>query len=239
MLLGSLALAPIVGCAGGVEGPESTTFNPAPQSGPGSATTNGSMGDTEPEGDEDPPPDPDTGPLDVTGPWDETTSGPWDETTTGPSDTSGDDGPPPPMGNCMDPGTCQAAVSIGSVSGDTGSRNVGESGTDPTWLRFEVTEDDDSLVGAGLSFTATLVSPAGANFDLYVYRSVEGGASGCGGFSMQSTSAGSQDAVTMQWGEGVVPNGLDDTVWVAVEIRAKDDMCAPPQEWTLTVTGNS
>jgi hypothetical protein len=24
-----------------------------------------------------------------------------------------------------------------------------------------------------------------------------------------------------------------------VEIRAKDDMCAPPEEWTLTVEGNT
>lgn len=234
-----LLVAVLCGCASGVEGPETTTFGPAPHSGPGSAANDESVGDDEPADDDDPPPpDPDTGSVDITGPpWDETTTG--FEETTGPSDTSGDDGPPPPMGNCMAAGTCQAAMSIGAVSGDSGSPSVGESGTDPTWLRFHVTEDDDSLVGAPLSFTATLVSPAGANFDLYVYRGVEGGATGCNGFLMQSTSAGTQDAVSMQWGEGLVPNGLDDSAWIAVEIRAKDDLCAPPQEWTLTVTGNS
>lgn len=223
-------------CAVGAEGPETTTFGPP---GPGSGPpTSDDVGDDS-EGDEEPPFDPDTGWMDPTTGWVDETTGSFDDgTTTGWSDdTTGDDGPPP-MGNCMDPGTCQAAMSIGMVSGDQGSASIGGSGTDPTWLRFRVTEDDDSLVGAQLRFTATLTSPGGANFDLYVYRGMEGGTTGCNGLLMQSTGAGPQDSVTMQWGEGLVPNGLDDSAWVAVEIRAKDDQCAPPEEWTLTVTGN-
>lgn len=230
-------LALVVGCAAGVESPMTTTFGPAPASG---APTSGSdsEGATFNPGDDDPSaedPSADVGPSDSTGSFDETTTG-FDETTTGFGDeTTGDSGP---AGNCTNMTTCQAAGSIGTVSGDQSSPNLAASGSEPTWLEFQVTEDDDSLVGAGMSFTATLTSPAGANFDLYVYRGVEGGASGCNGFAQQSTGAGAQDQVQMSWGEGVVPNGLDDSVWVAVEIRAKDDMCAPPQEWSLTVAGN-
>jgi hypothetical protein len=114
-----------------------------------------------------------------------------------------------------------------------------ESGSEPVWLEFQVSEDDGSVVGASVSFTATLVSPPGADFDLFVYRGIEGGATGCGGFGEQSTNAGSQDAVEMSWGEGGVANGIDDGAWVAVEIRAKNDECAPPEEWTLTIEGNT
>jgi hypothetical protein len=231
-----LGLALGSACAAGVENPD-TTFNPSPMSGPSPATSSG-----ESEGDEDPFPDPD--PIDTTTGWpppDETTGSPDETTSFGDETTFGDpttdDGGP--TGDCPNLATCQGAGSIGMVSGDEGSNTIGTSGSEPTWVEFRVTENDDSLVGASLSFTATLTSPAGANFDLYVYRGVEGGATGCNGFLEQSTSAGAQDEVSMSWGEGVAANGLDDGAWVAVEIRAKDDMCAPPEEWTLTVEGNT
>lgn len=239
--LGSLALALALGCAGGVENPGMTTFGPSPGSTPMPATA----GDDE-ESDDDPFPEPD--PIDTTTGWppatsvgDETTSF-GDETTFG-DETSG--GPPDdtttgePMGDCPNLATCQGASGIGLVSGDEGSQSIQTSGSEPTWIELQVVETDDSLVGSAMSFTVTLTSPAGANFDLYVYRGVEGGNTGCNGLMQMSTNGGAQDAIAMNWGEGLVPNGLDDSVWVAVEVRAKDDMCMPPQEWTLTVLGNT
>jgi hypothetical protein len=233
-LASTLALG--VACAAGVENPD-TTFGPAPPGGPAPATA----GDEESESDDDPFPDPD--PIDTTtgAPppgstsfGDETTSF-GDETGPAPDDTTGGG----PVGDCPNLATCAGATGIGLVSGDEGSQTIGTSGSEPTWIRFQVTETDDSLVGAAMSFTVTLTSPAGANFDLYVYRSMEGGSTGCNGFMQQSSNAGPLDAVSMTWGEGFAANGIDDGVWVAVEIRAKDDMCAPPQEWTLTVEGNT
>jgi hypothetical protein len=232
-----LALAIGWGCAGGVDNPNVTTFGPSPNSGPTPATSS----DDESEGDEDPFPDPD--PIDTTSGWGDETTSFGDETTsfgdgtTSVGDSTGDDGGS--VGNCPNVAMCASAPGLGSISGDDDSSPIVESGSEPTWIEFQVTENDDALVGSGMSFTATLQSPAGANFDLYVYRGVEGGATGCNGFAQQSASPGPQDAVSMSWGEGVAANGLDDGVWVAVEIRAKDDMCAPPQEWTLTVEGNT
>jgi len=237
--IGRCGVIPLVlgfACAAGVENPETTL---APPGGPAPATGSNESEDDDPDGfDDDPFPDPD--PIDTTTgfPPDETTTGVGDETTMGPpaGETTDDGGP---MGDCPNLDTCQGASGIGLVSGDESSRTIGASGSESTWIEFQVTENDDALVGAAMSFTATLSSPAGADFDLYVYRGMEGGNTGCNGFMQQSTSAGSQDAVSMTWGEGVVPNGLDDGVWVAVEIRAKDDMCAPGQQWMLTVEGNS
>ena len=234
----ALALALGAACAGGVENPD-TTFGPP--GGPAPAT--GSDASDDDPGDatfEDPFPDPD--PIDTTTgspPPDETTTSVGDGTTTfepPPGDSTTDDGGM--TGDCPNVDTCQGASGIGLVSGDSGSDTVGASGSESTWIEFQVTENDDSLVGAQLSFTATLQSPAGADFDLYVYRSGAGGASGCNGTMQSSMSVGSQDAVSMTWGEGLVPNGLDDGVWVAVEIRAKNDECSA-QQWVLEVEGNT
>lgn len=231
----ALVLALVPACAGGVENPD-TTFGPP--GGPAPATSSDESDDDGLETD-DPFPDPD--PIDTTTgfpPPDETTSI-GDGTTSfdpPPGDSTTDDGGS--TGDCPNLDTCQGASGIGLVSGDQSSRTLGASGSESTWLEFQVTENDDSLVGAQLSFTATLLSPAGADFDLYVYRSGAGGASGCNGTMQSSMSAGSQDAVSMTWGEGLVPNGLDDGVWVALEIRAKNDECSA-QEWALEVEGNT
>jgi hypothetical protein len=232
--LGGFLLA--LGCAVGVDNPTATTFGPAPVSGPASATS-------DEESDDDPFPDPD--PIDTSTGWadaasfdDGTTVG--DDATAGDDATTGDDSTTgEPTGDCPNLATCQGATGLGLVSGDQGSQMLETSGSEPTWITFRVVETDDSLIGAALSFTATLTSPAGANFDLYVYRGIEGGNTGCNGIMQQSTNAGAQDVVAMSWGEGLVPNGLDDSAWVAVEIRAKNDMCAPPQQWTLVVRGNT
>lgn len=229
----ALALALVPACAGGVENPD-TTFGPP--GGPAPAT--GSDDDVDGATFEDPFPDPD--PIDTTTgfPPDETTTSVGDGTTTfepPPGDSTTDGGM---TGDCPNVDTCPGASGIGQVSGDTGSRTIGTSGSEATWIKFQVTEDDDALVGAPMSFTVTLISPAGADFDLYVYRGMEGGSTGCNGFMEQSTSAG-QDSVDMAWGEGLAANGLDDGVWVAVEIRAKDDVCSPLDEWVLEVEGNT
>lgn len=232
-LLTTLAL----GCAGGAKTDDTTTFG-APGSGPPqddggttladdttSTSTSGGFGGTGSDG------------PSTTGSLDDGTTGSLDEgTTTFGDESSGDDGP---VGNCADPGTCAGAGSIGSVSGDEGSRMLGSASSQPAWRTFLVSETDDAIDGAAMSFTVTLTSPAGADFDLYVYRGVEGGGTGCGGFLQSSTGAGAVDEVSMTWGEGLFANGLDDSAWVAVEIVAKDHICAPPAEWSLTVVGNT
>ncbi|MBL4688191.1 MAG: hypothetical protein JKY37_26620 [Nannocystaceae bacterium] len=140
---------------------------------------------------------------------------------------------------CPQEVTCVQAADIGSVSGDTSSSNLMFTGTEPTWIEFEVREDDsDIFPGETLQFEATLTSPACCDFDIYVYRGIEGGNTGCGGFFESSTSVGAVDSVDMEWGEGIVPNGLDDTVIVAIEIVPKNDECDGDQEWTLVIAGD-
>lgn len=228
-----------MGCAGGAD-PDSPFGSPAAPggtptenvttSGGGESTSTGveemtTTGEVEGEGT-------------TTGSLDDGTTGPASDESTGEmgEESSGDDGP---MSTCNDGGVCASAMSIGTVSGDLASTDLQISGAHPDWITFRVTEDDDDIDGAAMSFTVSLASPGGTDFDLYVYRSVEGGTSGCGGFLQQSTNLAGLDAVSMNWGEALLANGVDDSVWVAVEIVEKTDSCMPPSEWTLSVQGDT
>jgi hypothetical protein len=142
------------------------------------------------------------------------------------------------MPSCPQEATCATATVIGMVSGDESSDPIQIMGAEPTWVTFQVTEDSDSVAGEAVTFTATLDSPGGSDFDLFAYRGPTGGNTGCNGVMAMSTSAGPQDVVHMSWGEGAVANGGDDRAWVAIEIRPKDD-CDGISMWTLTIDGDT
>lgn len=135
--------------------------------------------------------------------------------------------------------TCQGATVIGEVSGDEGSDALQVDGSEPTWVAFQVTEDNDSVSGEALEFTATLTSPPGYDFDLYVYRGPESGNTGCNGQLSMSTSVGPSDVVHMSWGEGAIADGGDERAWVAAQVVSKNDVCDQNALWTLTVEGDT
>jgi hypothetical protein len=84
---------------------------------------------------------------------------------------------------------------------------------------------------------ATLTSPPGANFDLYVY--VPGSDTReCSAVSNSSTTTGF-DSAGVEFGEGgTFSNGSNDDRTVTVEVRWVSGTCAPGATWTLNVYGN-
>ncbi len=155
---------------------------------------------------------------------------------TGGSSGSGGSG----GGACQD-ASCQQATSAGTVSGDTGGQSVYLTGSAPRWVQVRVTEDNSSAIGQKLKVTATLNSPAGENFDLYVYLNEKSDvALECSALAGSSTNgAGATDTVTKSWGEGALANGSDDSRNVSIEVRAAaGTTCNPNNTWTLTVKGN-
>ena len=112
-------------------------------------------------------------------------------------------------------------------------------GDTDTWVTLQVSENNSDVIGEQLTFTASLTSPPGSDFDLFVFRGSPGGSTGCGGQQDQSTNAAGIDSVFMSWGEGAFANNEDDSAWVAIEVRAKNGMCVPGAEWTLTVIGDT
>lgn len=225
----AIALAALVGCAGGVpsnKGPAATSVGSSASVGE-SSTDEG-----------DPPSETSSaeqGSAEQGGSSSESSGGDAESSSGGLGESSSDSGEP---SMCVQADTCATAAVLGMVSGDKDSDALQIMGNEPRWLTFQVTEDDDSIAGENVSFTATLDSPGGADFDLYVYRGPSNGTTGCNGMADDSTSSGPQDVVHMSWGEGGVANGGDDRAWIAVEIVPKVD-CDGVAMWTLTIEGDT
>ena len=160
-------------------------------------------------------------------------------TTDASTDAGGDGGTtPPPTGACAAPVTCQASTtSMGSVSGDTTSNPVSRQGTTSEFVTVNVSEDSSSVFGNSMEVKVVLVSPAGTNFDLYVYGS--GTTKTCTALMGSSKLTTSTDTVGLEWGEGGgFSNGSDDDRVLTLEVRHVSGTCAPGSKWTLSVVGN-
>ena len=63
------------------------------------------------------------------------------------------------VSDCASAATCQAAMPLGSVSGDTGNAKLSAMGHQAAWFRVRVTEDDSDVPGLTLRVAAKLTSP--------------------------------------------------------------------------------
>lgn len=140
---------------------------------------------------------------------------------------------------CPAPNACASAASLGTLSGDTGSGKTSVQNHSSQWYSVRVTEDDSSFVGVPLRLTATLKSPPGSNYDLYVYVPSTDTID-CSVVSGQSTNTSLDDTVSVTFGESDfgLANGGDDDRTVIVEVRHVSGTCDPSQKWTLTLNGN-
>lgn len=163
----------------------------------------------------------------------------------GPPDASkqADSAPPPidapAMMSCTSSATCQGAMDLGSISGDTGSAMVSANGYQSGWLKVRVTEDDNSVVGNDLSVTATLTSPAGEQFDVLLYVNSGTDVIECTTPTGTSTKSGNTAQLRITWGEGSIANGADDSRTLSIEVRPSSTSCSPSSKWQLVVQGNT
>jgi hypothetical protein len=141
--------------------------------------------------------------------------------------------------SCAHQGTCAASQSLGIVSGDTGMDQASATDWPSRFVRINVTEDDSGVTGAPMQVYARLISPPGANFDLYAYLDPDSMTLACNAPYAQSVHpAGTDDEISLDWGEGSVPNGGIDGRDVVYEIRHVTGACGPSSEWALSVFGN-
>jgi hypothetical protein len=130
------------------------------------------------------------------------------------------------------PASCDAAEELTAVKGDTGSDVTTASGNTSRWFRIHVLED--SNFSNPLSYTASLVSPAGMNFDLYVYRG-DDTAPDC--FASGTKGVGTPEAVTERWDDSF---GSEDGTWFIIEVRYQSGTaCGDDATWTLSVAGHT
>jgi len=140
---------------------------------------------------------------------------------------------------CATASTCQTAMDLGSVSGDTGAVMRSASGYQSAWYKVRVTEDDSDVFGIKLSATIRLTSPAASNYDVFVYVNTGSDVIECTTSSGTLTTSGTADSVYVIWGEGSISNGNDDGRTVSIEVRPISGACVPAEPWQLVVTGNT
>lgn len=138
------------------------------------------------------------------------------------------------------PAECTSAMSLGSISGDTGSGVRTATGTTSKFLRITVTEDDSSVFSSKDPRARITLSSTGGNFDLYTYLGKskdDGGGVECSTIRASSTNPTGDDVVALQWNDNRPIGGHDDTRVISIEVRATMPDCAGAS-WTLTVAGN-
>lgn len=141
-------------------------------------------------------------------------------------------------GPCAAVKPCSGATKLGSVSGDTGSDALDATGSVSQWFSVRVTENDTSVSGLDLWMTATLVSPPGENFDLFLYVPSTD-TQECKAVSVKSTSTGATDKATAKFGEtGLFANSMPDDRTVTIEVRHVSGSCDASKSWTLDIVGN-
>ncbi len=140
---------------------------------------------------------------------------------------------------CATAATCQTAIDLGSVSGDTGAAMRTASGYQSAWYKVRVTEDDSGVFGIKLSATIRLTSPAASNYDVFVYVNTGSDVVECTTPSGTLTTTGTTDSTYIIWGEGSVSNGSDDGRTVSIEVRPIAGACDASQPWQLAVTGDT
>jgi hypothetical protein len=132
------------------------------------------------------------------------------------------------------PNTCPASETLSAVDGDQNSDTRTIKGTTSKWFKVLVSEAVSSIISyPKLSYTVTLTTPPGMDFDLFEYDGTISTPS-CSGNPKHAT--GNPEAVSSTWGDTL---GVDDTRWLTLEVRyISGDIC-PSNPWTLTVKGHT
>jgi hypothetical protein len=141
--------------------------------------------------------------------------------------------------SCAGPDACQAAMMLGTVSGDSGNLKLPASGYQGAWYRVRVTEDVGGAGGVSLRVAAKLTSPATPMFDVFVYVNTGSDVIECSTTTGTVSTTGATKQVRAEWGEGGIANGSEDGRNVSIEVRPLASTgCSSAAMWQLEVEGN-
>lgn len=132
------------------------------------------------------------------------------------------------------PNTCPASDTLSAIAGDKGSDTRTVKGTTSKWFKVLVNEAVSSVLSfPQLSYTASLTTPAGMDFDLFEYDG-DTSTPSCAGNPKHAM--GNPESVSDQWGDTL---NSDDTRWLTLEVRYISGEMCPSDQWTLTVKGHT
>jgi hypothetical protein len=136
------------------------------------------------------------------------------------------------------PNTCASAQTLGVIAGDKSGNPVVVTGNTSKWFLIKVEEQVSSIGGVDLSYTVSLATPAGMDFDLYVLPGPEGGDPSCAAAPVKGT--GTPESVSDKWDDDQPLGGEDDSKWLDIEVRyVSGTLCGAAAEWTLTIEGKT
>ncbi len=136
------------------------------------------------------------------------------------------------------PDTCASAEILPAMAGDQGGPSVTRKGDSSKWFKVHIQEQDSGISETDLSYTVSLVSPPGMNYDLRVYQGPQEGNPDCNATPMNG--AGTPESVSNSWDDDQGFGGEDDSSWLNIEVvYVSGSACGPNAEWTLTVQGNT
>ncbi len=142
----------------------------------------------------------------------------------------------------MAPNTCATARAISNVKGDQGMEVSTAGGTGSEWIQLIVTDTEGVGTNQPMGAAFVLTSPAGANYDLFVYQPTPSGGKAtapkdCGVAPKSSQNTVGDDSVTLSWNDdqNFIGETAGDGLVISVEVRHISGDCGA---WSLTVTGN-
>lgn len=134
--------------------------------------------------------------------------------------------------------TCQTARDLGTIIGDDGEGAITAQGKCGEWIKVRVTETSGWATPNDLELSANLVSPTGADFDLFAYLNAEADTVVCDTPTMKSEKPSGNDQLLLEWGETWTGNSADDSRTVMFQVVSKSGKCAD-DTWTLMLRGNN
>lgn len=136
---------------------------------------------------------------------------------------------------CVSAQTCQSAQMLGAVSGDQGADTLSASGYQSAWYRVRVTEDYSSEIGLKLRVAAKLT---GTGYEAFLYVNAASDTIECSTTTGTVMQNGNMRETRAEWGEGLIPNGADDSRNVTIEVRPTGTSCSMSSGWQLEIDGN-
>lgn len=142
------------------------------------------------------------------------------------------------------PNTCATGTQMADVPGDAGAAMQVQHGTTSQWLTIRIVETEFDPVSRDeepLSYTATLKSPPGMVFDLFVQEGPNDGGAVCNAAPVMGTGAGDTKTVVSTWNDNIsFGDDKDDHRYLSIEVRyVSGTACGPAAQWTLTVAGHT
>jgi hypothetical protein len=142
------------------------------------------------------------------------------------------------MCNYDAPDDCATAEILPAVAGDQGGPSITRKGDSSKWFKVHIQEQDSSISETDLSYTVSLVSPPGMDYNLKVHQGPQDGNPDCSVPPLNGS--GNPESVSGSWDDDQGFGGEDDSVWLNIEVEyVSGSACGPNAEWTLTVAGNT